>query len=47
MSFRTPDSGIVAQVLNSNRSDSPVSLVHKGHTLQLTAPALSISTVLW
>src|SRR5215471_485926 len=47
MSFLTPDGGIVAQVLNSNRSDSPVSLLHRGHTLQMTAPALSISTVLW
>jgi len=47
MSFLTPDGGIVAQVLNSNRTDSPVSLLHRGHTLQMTAPALSISTVLW
>jgi len=47
MSFLTPDGGIVAQVLNSNRSDAPISLLHRGHTLQMTAPALSISTVLW
>ena len=47
MSFLAPDGGLVAQVLNSNRSDSPLNLVHKGRTLQVTVPALSISTVLW
>jgi glucosylceramidase len=47
MSFLAPNGGIVAQVLNSNRSDSPLNLLHRGRTLRITAPARSISTVLW
>jgi len=47
MSFLTSDGAIVAQVLNSNTSDSSVNLVRKGRTLRLTAPARSISTVTW
>jgi len=47
MSFLSADGEIVAQVLNSTASDASVSLLHKGRTLQLNAPARSISTVLW
>ena len=47
MSFLTPDGGIVAQVLNSNTSDSSVNLVHKARALRFNAPARSISTVMW
>jgi glucosylceramidase len=47
MSFLTPDGGIVAQLLNSTSSDSSINLTHKGRTLRITAPARSISTVMW
>jgi O-Glycosyl hydrolase len=47
MSFRSPDGGMVAQILNSGAADSPVNLVNKGRTLQFTAPTRSISTVMW
>jgi len=47
MTFQTPQGGIVAQVLNSNASDTPLNLVYKGRALRLTAPARSISTVTW
>jgi hypothetical protein len=47
MSFRSPDGGIVAQILNSGTADSSVNLVYKGRTLQFAAPARSISTVMW
>jgi glucosylceramidase len=47
MSFRTPEGGMVAQVLNSNTQDMPVSLVYHGHTLNLTSPARSITTANW
>jgi glucosylceramidase len=47
MSFLAPDGGIVAQVLNSNMSDSSVNLVHKGRLLKINAPGRSIATVMW
>jgi O-glycosyl hydrolase len=47
MSFKTPEGGIVAQVMNSNNVGAEVSLRHKGKTLHLTAPAHSISTAMW
>jgi glucosylceramidase len=47
ISFRTPEGGIVAEVLNSNSSDSAVNLVYKGRTIRFTAPARSISTLMW
>src|SRR5262245_23351813 len=47
MSFLTPEGGIVAQVLNSNASDSSVTLVHKGRSLRINAAARSISTISW
>jgi glucosylceramidase len=47
MSFLSADGEIVAQVLNSTASDASVNLFYKGQTLQLNAPARSISTVMW
>lgn len=47
MSFRTPEGGIVAQVLNSNPQPTDVSLVYNGRTLNINVPALSISTLAW
>ena len=47
MSFQTPERGMVVQVLNSSKVDAEVNLVHRGRTLHLTAPAVSISTALW
>src|SRR5262252_798538 len=47
MTFLTPEGGIVAQVLNSNVSDSSINLSIKGHTVHYAAPARSISTIMW
>ena len=47
MAFETPEGGIVAEVLNSNASGAAVSLIHKGHRLDISPPARSISTVMW
>jgi glucosylceramidase len=47
MSFLSAEGKIVAQVLNSTGSDASLNLLHKGRTLQLNAPARSISTVIW
>jgi O-Glycosyl hydrolase len=47
MSFLSADGEMVAQVLNSTTSDTSVNLLHKGQTLQLNAPARSITTVMW
>jgi len=47
MAFKTPEGGLVAQVLNSGTADSGVNLRHRGKVLHLTAPAHSISTALW
>jgi len=47
MSFLTSEGGVVAQVLNSGVAKSSVNLLHRGHALQIIAPARSISTVMW
>jgi glucosylceramidase len=47
MAFQAPEGGIVAQVLNSNASDTPVALRYRGRALQLTALSHSIETVTW
>lgn len=47
MAFKTPEAGMVAQVLNSNPNDAEVNLVHAGHTLRMSAKARSITSVLW
>jgi len=47
MSFQTAEGGMVGQILNSNPESVEVNLVHRGHTLHLTAPARSISSALW
>ena len=47
MAFLTPAGGIVAELLNSNAASAAVHLAYKDHTLEIDAPARSISTVLW
>ena len=47
MSFLSSEGEIIVQILNSGTADSPVNLSYKGRTLQVNAPAHSISTVLW
>src|SRR5215813_263042 len=43
MSFLTPDGGIVAQVLNSNSSDSSINLLNKGHTVHYAAQRVPLA----
>ena len=47
MTFRTPEGGHVAQVLNSLKENTEVNLLSQGKTLHLTLPALSITTAAW
>jgi glucosylceramidase len=47
MSFLTPQGGIAAELLNSNATHAPVHLTYQGRTLEIDAPARSISTVVW
>ena len=47
IAFRAPDGRIVAQLLNSRRSDAEVSLAVAGRTLPLVLPAVSITTASW
>jgi glucosylceramidase len=47
MAFRTPEGGIVAELLNSNAARAAVDLTYRGRTLAIDAPARSISTLLW
>jgi glucosylceramidase len=45
--FRTPEKGHVAELLNSDTRDAPVTLAWTGKTLRLTLPARSITTASW
>ena len=47
MAFKTPEGGVVAQLINSNTDGTEVNLVHQGRTLHITAPARSITTTTW
>jgi glucosylceramidase len=47
MAFETPEGGVVAEVLNSNAAAEAVNITYKGHTLEISAPARSISTAMW
>src|SRR5258708_27751012 len=47
MAFRSPDGGMVAQILNSNAESVDVNLVQGGYTLHIVAAGRSISTALW
>jgi glucosylceramidase len=47
MAFQTPEGGFVAQLLNSQSSDSSVNLVYRGRTLHVPLPSRSITTATW
>jgi glucosylceramidase len=47
MAVETPEGGVVAEILNSNAAGEAVNLTYQGHTLEISAPAQSISTVMW
>jgi len=47
MTFKTPEGGYVAQLLNSRLDSAQVNLESKGKTLHLTLPARSITTATW
>jgi len=47
LSFKTPQGGIVVELMNSGKSDTPVRIEFGGRAVTVNAPALSISTLLW
>ncbi len=47
MAFQTPEGGMAAQVMNSNKENVDVDLLWRGRSLHFTAPAQSISSALW
>ena len=47
MAFQTPEGGLVAQLLNSQASDSSANLVYRGRTLHVFLRARSITTATW
>jgi glucosylceramidase len=47
MTFKTPEGGYVAQLMNSLAENADVNLESKGKTLHLTLPARSIITATW
>jgi glucosylceramidase len=47
MTFQTPESAYVAQLLNSRTENADVNLEAKRKTLRLTLPARSITTATW
>jgi glucosylceramidase len=47
LAFKGPKGEVVAELLNSRKSDAPVTLGWQGRELSLKLPAISISTVTW
>ena len=47
VAFKTPQGGFVAELMNSRKEDTPVAIEAGGRAVQLTLPALSITTCLW
>jgi len=47
MAFKNPGGGMVAELMNSSRTDTKVALGSKGRALSVTLPALSITTLVW
>lgn len=47
MSFVTPDHGIVAEIMNSNRNDTEITLEFHDKMLHLQLPGSSITTAMW
>jgi glucosylceramidase len=47
MTFKTPEGGMVAELMNSRKTDATVGLEAGGRSLSVTLPALSITTLEW
>ena len=47
IAFQRPDGNLVAQLINSNADDARTGLVYHGRQLDLTLPAISITTCIW
>ena len=47
IAFKTPEGGLVAQLLNSRKATTEMRLESGGRALRLTRPVLSITTCLW
>jgi len=47
ISFRTPDGGIVSELMNSSKEDTAINLVFHDRTVQIILPAVSITTASW
>jgi glucosylceramidase len=47
MAFKTPDGGIVAELINSKNAPTGVDLQFHDRTLRLDLPAVSITSALW
>ena len=47
VAFKSPDGGLVAQLVNSRNEEAKVSVESHGRSLSLALPAVSITTCLW
>jgi len=47
IAFERPDGNVVAQLINSGRESASTRLVYAGRQLDLTLPAISITTCIW
>ena len=47
LAFKGPKGGLVAELINSRKSDAPITLRWYGREITLNLPAISISTVTW
>jgi glucosylceramidase len=47
LAFKTPQGELVVELMNSRRSDASVALESSNRVLDISLPALSISTLLW
>jgi glucosylceramidase len=47
IAFKTPEGGLVSELINSRKTDAKIRLDSRGRSLRLTLPAISITTCLW
>jgi glucosylceramidase len=47
VAFKTPEGGVVAEIINSRNSETELRLDWRGNSLPLRLPAVSITTCLW
>ncbi|MBZ5544911.1 MAG: hypothetical protein LAO07_14720, partial [Acidobacteriia bacterium] len=47
LTFKAPEGGMVAELLNSRKTDATVGLEAGGRSLSVALPALSITTLEW